>query len=522
NATPDTVTYTLDLADTVLGWTAGDNIRVDQISQYLTDKGNDAQSVTTVVDGTGAQTGEIQVVRLASGSNISSTDWDAFNGPASVTVFGQNSVGEPPAGPVVAQSDVQGTHFGDGSVANGAHSAAFGIDSLADGDSASALGNGAQALGDDTLAIGRYVSLFGVPTAIADGAGAVAVNAQVHGAFTTGVGTGATINSGSDSGSLLGAKSSIGANSPRSNGVGASVSIPASTPDVGLWKNNSLEVTPSRTVSNVLQTNDPTVLKLHASDGTVHTLGVNTGTGVLTIDGVPLLTSIGTGYITSAMILDGTISLADLSSAVTANFATASALSTEIANRATSEALLVPRTAIPSGQYYSNANNGCYGKISTLACTANNGYFVPIELDYSSGSLTNISFNVSATGTAANAKWAIYARSSSGNATGAPLATGTIALSGTGLKVGSISPAIALGAGLPNEYNLAVVFDGTVTLTALDVTSGGRNMYRSGNMLLNVTAGRTTGVTYSTGFATTPTYSYTDQQVVPLMSLKTA
>jgi hypothetical protein len=202
--------------------------------------------------------------------------------------------------------------------------------------------------------------------------------------------------------------------------------------------------------------------------------------------------------------------------------ATTASVTSEASARAAADLLLVPRNTIPSGQYYSNLNNGCYGAATTLALSANVGYFVPIQLDYNGGSLTNISFIVTATGTATQIKWAIYARSASGNATGSILASGTITLSGTGAQVGTISPAIALGATLPNEYNMAFVADGTVTVQAVSTVNGGRNMYRSGNLLNNVTAGRTSGVPFATGFVNSPTNTYTDQQIVPLAGLKAA
>lgn len=335
---PPTVTYTLDLADTALGFTPGNTIRVDQISQYLTDKGNDAQSVTA-----DTTTGIVTVVRLASGSNISGPNWAAYNGPASVTVYGQTSIGEAPVDAASLQSPQQGTRYGDGSSATGVRSTAVGTDATASGQYSSAFGDGstasgfgAVASGTGSVASGSGSTVAGNATASGDGATAVGNTSLATGHSATAVGV--TSMASGDDATAVGNGATVNIGSDRSIAIGVRATVPASTPDTTVIRTNSVEFVPSRVFNAI----DPTTLKLHASDGSVHTLGVNATTGVLTIDGIPVLTAIGTGYITSAMILDGTIALADLSAAVIANFATAAALSTEVTNRTNADLLKAP------------------------------------------------------------------------------------------------------------------------------------------------------------------------------------
>ncbi|HEU0163743.1 MAG TPA: hypothetical protein VFQ54_01790 [Thermomicrobiales bacterium] len=196
NNTPDTTTYTLDLADTTLGWTAGSDIRADQISQYLTDKGAPAQSVSLDHDGAGGLTGQIDVVRLASGATISPTDWAAYNGPASVTTYGQTSVGEPPINAADDQSPQQGTRYGDGSNASGTKSTAIGKSASASNSSTTAIGDNAQAtnadaiaMGVDTTASGTEAIAIGVE-ALASKSATIAIGMQAQATGSQGVAIG--------------------------------------------------------------------------------------------------------------------------------------------------------------------------------------------------------------------------------------------------------------------------------------------------------------------------------------------
>jgi len=169
---PPTASYTLDLSDTTLGYTAGDTIRIDQITQYLADKGASVLSVTPVLDAAGVETGEIQVTRAIDGAEISAGNWSTFAGATSVTNYGQVSLGEPPARVGTNTSLQQGLRYGDSSDASGVRSTAVGTDAVASGDAASAFGDAAAATGVSSVAIG--------PDTIASKTGTISVGSQAQ------------------------------------------------------------------------------------------------------------------------------------------------------------------------------------------------------------------------------------------------------------------------------------------------------------------------------------------------------
>lgn len=240
---PATVTYQLDLTDTTLGYTAGDAIRTDMISQYLTDNGVGALSVAALTDGDGVTTGVVEVTRLASVASLTPTLWAAYNGADSVDIYGQISIG----GGDPDVSAQQGTRLGDESVASGIHATALGGYSRVTGDDGTGVGHNSLVTGDFATSLGAQ--------------------STADATQGTSVGGGATVNAGSD----------------RSTAVGSQATVLPATPDVGVWRNNSLELVPSRPSGF----SDPTLLKLHASDGSVHAIGV-TPDG-LTWDALPVI-----------------------------------------------------------------------------------------------------------------------------------------------------------------------------------------------------------------------------------------
>jgi hypothetical protein len=102
---------------------------------------------------------------------------------------------------------------------------------------------------------------------------------------------------------------------------------------------------------------------------------------------------------------------------------------------------------------------------STLAMAANTVYFIPVVVG-ETHTFDRIAVNVTATGTAVNLRPAIY-NAAGGVPTSLVADGGNISASGTGLVAATISQALA-----PGIYWLAIVADGTVTITATSSTQG--------------------------------------------------
>jgi len=241
--TPATETYILDLADTALGFAAGDTVRIDQVAQYLTEQGylHAGDGVTAETDGSGAYTGRIAVTIPAGGPHIPAPTWAAFNGEASITVYGDTSIG-------------------DGAVSGGTGGTSYGYKAKATAIFATGIGAYAQAQAEYTSSYGHNAAALG------DFASSVGAGSTADAYGSTAIGASATVQSGAD----------------RSFAIGMSATVASGDTDTGLLRANSVEIAPSRPGGY----NDPTTLRLHDDAGTVHEIGT-TDAG-LTWDGAPV------------------------------------------------------------------------------------------------------------------------------------------------------------------------------------------------------------------------------------------